>query len=155
MSARHPARLIPVFLLVLIGVGLVQVGFLVDKTTISSITTPIKGIMKGSPYHQSSAEEAITSVHDPYKATDVESNYFYKWGKTRGGYRWVTESRLRALAACSARGDCPANAHKVGTQRTWGRRLTERRRLPSLRRFILTWPCSRATLAAREPGPRA
>jgi hypothetical protein len=27
MSARHPARLIPVFLLVLIGVGLVQVGF--------------------------------------------------------------------------------------------------------------------------------
>ncbi|WOO85372.1 uncharacterized protein LOC62_07G008871 [Vanrija pseudolonga] len=113
MSARHPARLIPVFLLVLIGVGLVQVGFLIDKTTISNITTPLKGIMKGSPYHQSSTEEAITSPHDIYKPTDWESDYFYKWGQTRAGYRWVTESRLRALAACSARGDCPANAHKI------------------------------------------
>jgi len=53
----------------------------------------------------------LITVHDPLHHT--EASHEYKFNSGLGGYKWYSESTLRTLAACTARGDCHPNAHKV------------------------------------------
>ncbi len=55
------------------------------------------------------ALSVLTAVHEP---RGPSATFDYKHS-LRGGYKWATDSRLRALTACTVRGDCPPNAHKI------------------------------------------
>ncbi|KAL1405647.1 hypothetical protein Q8F55_009286 [Vanrija albida] len=114
-SGRQRARLILAFCLALICVGLVQLVFIsqVDRPTISAMTRPFEGMLGGGgDRHQPTPEEEVmTSEHEILKPSD--SDWDYKFSTTRGGHMWYSEAKLRALAACSARGNCAPNAHKI------------------------------------------
>lgn len=78
----------------------------------------LPGSSSGGPSYQ-----ALVHVPDP----QTEANY-----RIHGNYKWYSDSKLRELTACMARGDCPKNADKVSTKnnRLLGR-VTLRRDAPS------------------------
>lgn len=56
------------------------------------------------PAKNSPALDELTRVPDPQTEAHAQV-----WGN----YKWYSDTKLRALAACMARGDCHKNAHKV------------------------------------------
>jgi hypothetical protein len=109
MGYRLPVRALQTAVLFLVFLSFIHLA--TDRTRDGALSWYPSSAGHGRLHLLAREQKILGDIHGLKAAS--ESSQEYKFNSGVGGYKWYTDSKLRSLTACSIRGDCHPNAHKV------------------------------------------